>query len=155
MSFKESFRAFESASFFFQASTTEALRKRLEDPNCKTVLIEVDPSWVLNALPAYLATLAFSVELGLKYLLEKNSIVLKRHDLNSLFLRLPSDVQATLRDKVEESSQDFKDKFDLLLKENSLAFEQWRYFHEHEALKCNKEFLGRLLVAIHNLTLSR
>lgn len=157
MSIKQTFRAFTVASLLLEQMSAIATNARLEDYQSKTIKPELNIDWVLGAIPAQTAFLAFSVELGIKTLLIKSNTILepRGHNLKVLFDKLPQEIKTHIYNGLAEDIEDLDmKKFNTLLDKNAKSFESWRYFHETESLSCDKDFLGRLLISIHNFTVN-
>jgi hypothetical protein len=96
--------------------------------------------------------IAFAAELGLKTLLIQSNIMgdpLKsnkggKHDLGTLFGRLPIELQH----KLAAATSGDRSTFDTKLKLNAQAFIQWRYVHEFPELRADEEFLEGLVRAM-------
>jgi len=70
--------------------------------------------------------LAFSIELYLKFLLVKNNISARSHDLSELFNNLDSITQQKIINSTSYDENEFKS----LLSKHKKAFIEWRYLHE-------------------------
>lgn len=158
MTIKTSFRSFTAATFALEQVIKPATEARVENYDSKFINPDINIDYAILAIPAQAAFQAFSIELGLKMLLQKNEVELnpRGHELEKLYQKLPAKIQDNLKNKVISSMDSLtEDDFQSLLKTNSENFTKWRYFHESASLSCDKEFLGHLLVAIHNYTVDQ
>ncbi|MBD2395075.1 hypothetical protein H6G11_12540 [Cyanobacterium aponinum FACHB-4101] len=158
MSIKVTFRSFTAATFVLEQIARTSTDTRITNYEIKTITTEINVDHAIIAIPAQVAFLAFSIELGLKMLLIKSKTIQepRGHNLKDLFNKLPQDIKTTIRQNVINSMKtlDYA-KFEEVLESNSSNFEKWRYFHESSNLSCDKEFLGHLLVSIHNYTVEK
>lgn len=157
MSIKQTFRAFTVSSLLLEQMSAIALKARLDNYNSKIINPELNIDWVLAAIPAQTAFLAFSIELGIKTLLIKSNSILepRGHNLKVLFDKLPQEIKVNIYDDLAKDIENLDEtEFSTLLDKNAKSFESWRYFHETESLSCDKDFLGRLLISIHNFTVN-
>lgn len=155
MSIKQTFRSFTASTWVLEAAFRKAVDERVKDKGCKFVNLQINADWIILSMPAKVAFLAFSIELGLKTLLIHSSTQMKPprgHNLENLFKNLPLEIQELLLNDVETLIPEAKGKFNELLSVNSANFEQWRYFHESSNLFCDLNFMGNLLNSIHNYT---
>lgn len=158
MSIKVTFRSFTAATFVLEQIAQISTNARIENYESKTITTEVNIDYAIQAIPAQVAFLAFSIELGLKMLLIKSETTPepRGHNLKYLFEKLPQNIKTTICQNVLKSMATLDSaKFERLLESNSSNFEKWRYFHESANLSCDKEFLGYLLVSIHNYTVEQ
>ena len=95
-----------------------------------------------------IVNLAFSVELYLKFLLGNNKTPIKKHELLDLFNMLDPSMK---QDIIKLTRYDISE-FELLLKEHSTAFVEWRYLHESNTCKrVNLEFIIELANSIESI----
>lgn len=155
MSIKATFRSFTAATLLLEQIARMSTDARITSHEIKTTMVDINVDRAIIAMPAQVAFLAFSIELGLKTLLIKSKTIKKPrgHILKDLFNKLPEDIKTTIRQNVINSMKtlDYA-KFEEVLEFNSSNFEKWRYFHESSNLSCDKNFLGHLLISIHNYT---
>jgi len=88
-------------------------------------------------------SLAFSIELYLKFLLAKNKTPCRSHKLLDLFNSLDS----TIKQEIIDLTNYDKDKFELLLSKHTEAFVEWRYIHEknEKSINVDLEFMIKLI----------
>lgn len=153
MSIKQTFYSFYSAASLVD-QTLKMVDKRENDEN-QNINIELNIDQVILAGMAQPALLAFSIELGLKYLLVKSKTKQnpRGHKLKELFCQLPNEIKDTIYKDVTNHIENID--FYKLLEESSNNFVDWRYFHEKGDLSSNGEFLGKLLNSINTQLTTR
>ena len=91
---------------------------------------------------------AFSIELYLKFLLNKNKTSIKSHNLLDLFNLL----DLTIKQEIIDLSNYDKDKFELLLNEHAKAFVEWRYLHEiNESIHVDINFMMKMTESVESI----
>ncbi|MDO9623161.1 MAG: hypothetical protein Q7J46_04165 [Pseudomonas sp.] len=92
---------------------------------------------------------AFSIELGLKSLVYKESnIECKReHKLEALFKKLLPSTQAAIVQELNMQPNEFNEQISLA----SNAFVDWRYVYEKSSISINFEFLKALASAVEKI----
>jgi hypothetical protein len=90
--------------------------------------------------------LAFSIELGLKALGEREGSILRGHQLDELFAKLSVGLQESLRKETGFPPGDFNGA----LSSASKTFVEWRYVHEQATPDVNVPFLVSLGRAVQN-----
>lgn len=91
-----------------------------------------------------IVNMAFSCELFLKSILYFKDIQIKnKHDLYSLFLKLPVEIQNNLKKNINIANNDELEK---ILKDLGNAFVVFRYSYEYKSLCINLEFLGKFMI---------
>lgn len=101
------------------------------------------------AFPAVVCA-AFSAEVGLKTMLNRQGIAAKGHDLRALFMKLPGEQQYAIFEKTGMQIEEFSAH----LAHSRLAFSKWRYIYEEKGESfINLRFLGRLAEAIEKIAL--
>ncbi len=95
------------------------------------------------AIPAFVNGF-FACELYLKSILSANDITSSGHNIETLFNKLPTELQKTIENEFLNEAKSIyvfnSIEFNELLKKISLGFEFWRYIYEDE----NKEFEEKL-----------
>lgn len=118
---------------------------------CDPEMDEYNPS--IMALPAIVCA-AFSIEIGLKTLLETCGKQVKGHDLSLLFNSLPKHIQLQIIQGTCFSKQEFTE----YLEQARSAFVEWRYIYESQKFKIvSVEFLRKfaevLQLIVHTMRL--
>lgn len=155
---KNTFRTFTASALVLKQAAEAATKARLQDETCSSVTVEINADLAAIAFMALPAWTAFAVETGLKTLLISTGVdqAPRGHDLAKLFSMLPPDIKIEIESKALEGTGNVENiDFSALLENNKLAFEQWRYFHEGKSNQSNIGFLQSLMLAIHNLTVSK
>ena len=99
------------------------------------------------AFPAVVCA-AFSAEIGLKTMLERQGIKATGHDLYKLFKKLSADQQYEI---FEETKMEMKE-FVSHLAHSRMAFVKWRYIHEEMGENfINLKFMGNFALAIETV----
>lgn len=102
------------------------------------------------AFPAVVCA-AFSSEIGLKTLLERQGIKASGHDLMKLYKKLPPDQQYKIYEETGMAMQEFTAH----LLNSRLAFVKWRYIYEEKGgSMVNLKFLGAFAQAIETVSLA-
>jgi len=110
----------------------------------------LNESHVESFIVPAIVSLAFSIELYLKFLLAKNEISERSHDLSELFDKLDLITQQ----KIINSTGYDKNKFKLLLYKHAETFIEWRYLHEVETdIEVNLDFMQKLASSIESIVL--
>lgn len=84
-------------------------------------------------VPSYVVNTCFCIEIGLKYLLEKEGKTARGHDLKFLHDQLKQSTKDLIDDYIKQFSQDqskYHQWFVANLDEVKKGFENWRYFYE-------------------------
>jgi hypothetical protein len=92
--------------------------------------------------------LAFSSELYLKYIIAKEGVPRKGHELDKLFELLDP---ATQNEIINATSYN-KDRFKEQLERHSNAFVDWRYLHDKDVSRnANIEFMKKLTYSVESI----
>jgi HEPN domain-containing protein len=175
---KQNFRVFTSVAWLIQRIESELREVKINDSACTSLQINLNVNNASSLLLAMPALTAFAVEMGLKFLLVKYEIDNKPHghDLLKLFEKLPTQVQTEIinstmnpiidneilelvhqtiptNENSNEINKQITENFHRLLKECKNTFKRWRYFHEKKEHTAHTEYLQRLLLAIHNVSI--
>jgi len=146
-----------ASTLILRQAAEAAARAKIKDQNCSLVTIELNADYASIAFMAIPAWTAFAVEMGLKTLLTSTKFDQNPlgHDLAKLLRKLPSEIQGEIESKTLEGIESSENtNFAILLEENRLVFEEWRYFHEGKSTQSNIGFLQSLMLAIHNVNIS-
>lgn len=102
------------------------------------------------AFPAIVCA-AFSAEVGLKTMLERLGITAKGHDLHSLLMKLPGEMQYAIFEATGMTMEDFSSQ----LAHSRNAFVDWRYIYEKNGENfISIKFLGIFASAVETVALS-
>ncbi|MDD3106591.1 MAG: hypothetical protein PHP65_02150 [Bacilli bacterium] len=119
----------------------------------------------LDYVPAYVVNSCFSIEVGLKYLLEQQGLNARGHELRVLFSQLDQPYKDSIHNYIKQFSIDptkYQQWFDTNLDEVNEGFVNWRYFYEAQttptpstnvinSVIANLNFLKRLRESIKKI----
>lgn len=107
---------------------------------------ESDGYWFIPSI----VNLSLACELYLKYLLCENGIDYPRtHDLKTLFLALPLEIQNKVLNSAEFRGDD---EFYNILEEDKDVFKKWRYYFENSSISVELIFLGNFAYVLHSIS---
>ena len=153
MSIKHTFKVFEKASQILNEKSRESQTKfkGIETLNTinnwKNTDKELKPSeedsLLLHQIIPSIVLKCFSIELGLKAIIESESKTPpKIHNMKTLFEELSTDVKLEIKEKVNQSlSITEESKFYTLLKDHKNIFVDWRYTYELTNNHINVQFI--------------
>lgn len=99
------------------------------------------------AFPAIVCA-AFSAEVGLKTILNRQGVSAKGHDLRALYLKLSTEQKYAIFEKTGLPVEEFASQ----LAHSRLAFSEWRYIYEQKGENLiNINFLGSFAAAIESV----